>query len=50
MGKKGYLALWLLTIFAGAGAAELTPDKFNYIIGFITGTLSFMFMRLSEDH
>ena len=44
-----WFVLWILTIFAGAFGAEFAPENFTYIIGFIAGTFSFMFLRLFSD-
>ena len=44
-----WFILWILTIFAGAFGAEFAPENFTYIIGFIAGTFSFMFLRLFAD-
>ena len=49
MSRWFYFILWIVTIFAGAFGAEFAPDNFVYIIGFIAGTFSFMFLRLFSD-
>lgn len=49
MSRWFYLIWWILTIFAGAFGAEFAPENFTYIIGFIAGTFSFMFLRLFAD-
>ena len=41
---------WIFTIFVGALGAGFAPDNFTYIIGFIAGTFSFMFLRLFGDY
>ena len=49
MNRYFYLIWWILTIFSGSLGAELAPENFTYIIGFIAGTVSFMFLRLFAD-
>ena len=49
MNRWIFFILWLMTIFAGAFGAEFAPENFTYIIGFIAGTFSFMFLRLFAD-
>lgn len=49
MNRWFFFICWILTIFAGALGAELAPENFTYIIGFIAGTFSFMFLRLFAD-
>ena len=46
MNRWFFFIFWLLTIFVGAFGAEFTPENFDYIIGFIAGTFSFMFLQL----
>ena len=45
-----WMILWLLTIAGGAFVATVVPENFIYITGFITGTFSFMFLRLFRDY
>ena len=45
-----WFTMWILTILAGAFGAEFAPENFTYIIGFIAGTFSFMFLRLFSDY
>ena len=49
MNRWFFFIFWLMTIFAGAFGAEFAPENFTYIIGFIAGTFSFMFLRLFAD-
>ena len=49
MNRWYWFAIWILTIFAGAFANEFAPENFTYLIGFTTGTFSFIFLRLFAD-
>ena len=49
MSRWIFFLLWLVTIFAGVLGAEFVPENYIYITGFITGTFSFMFLRLFAD-
>ena len=49
MNRWFFFIFWLITIFVGAFGAEFAPGNFTYIIGFVAGTFSFMFLRLFAD-
>lgn len=49
MNRWVYFIIWILIICVGAFVNEFAPDNFTYLIGFTTGTFSFMFLRLFAD-
>lgn len=43
-----YLVLWVLTIMGGAILNNIVPDSFSYLLGFVAGTFSLMFLQLGR--
>ena len=46
-----FFLLWITSIIAGSTitALSLIPSDYMYLFGFITGNISFMFLRLAID-